>query len=208
MAQSGYDVTCLDISHKMLEVVRHKVAALGLDARITCLHADLIDLSEVPAAHFALAVAFGEALCSVESPAKALKQVHRILKPGGLLVATIDNRLASLEYFLEKGDIAGLARCIKDGRTHWLTKTPAEQFELQTQTPRQLTKLITGAGLEVVEMLGKTVLPMRYYRHLLEQRTDFRTLLALERKLARNPDAVGRAAHLQVTARKRIEAAS
>lgn len=205
LAQSGYTVTCLDISHKMLEVVRRKVPALGLDAKVTCLHADLMDLSEVPAAEFALAVAFGEALCTVESPAKALKQIYRILKPGGLLVATIDNRLANLDYFLEKGDLAGMERFIKTGRTHWLTKTPEEQFELHTQTPRQLTKLITGAGFEVVEMIGKTVLPVRRYRHLLEDRTDFRTLLALERKLARNPDAVGRAAHLQVTARKPIE---
>ena len=144
-----------------------KVPALGLEEKVTCLQADLMDVSEVPAAEFALAVALGEALCSVESPAKALKQIYRILKPGGLLVATIDNRLASLDYFLEKGDLAGMERFIKTGRTYWLTKTPEEQFELPTQPPRPFPKLITFAGFAVLSITCNSVFPVRSYLLLL-----------------------------------------
>ncbi len=202
IAHSGYAVTCLDISRKMLDVVRRKVAAAGLDNKVTCIRADLLDLSELPAGHFALAVGFGEALCSVDSPARAYKQVHRILKPDGLLIGTIDNRLAGVDFFLERNDVEGLEKFIRTGRTHWLTKAESERFELHTHTPKQLSKLPAGAGFEVVEMLGKTVLPLRSYRHLLQDKTRYRKLLALEKKLARDSDAVGRAGHLQFVARK------
>lgn len=202
LAQSGYAVTCLDISHKMLDIVRRKVGALGLEHKITCVRADLEDLSDLPAEHFALATAFGESLCSVGSPAKALKQVHRMIKPGGLLVGTVDNRLAGIDFFLERGDVEGLEKLIKTGRTHWLTKSEAEQFELHTYTPSQLSKLLVAARFELVELVGKTILPARYYRHLLEDKSRFRRLLSLEKKLSRDRDAIGRAAHLQFVARK------
>ncbi len=202
MAHSGYAVTCLDISHKMVDVVRRKASESGLEQKVTCVRADLMDLSELPSAHFALATAFGEPLCSVDSPARALKQIGGLLKPDGLLVGTIDNRLAGVDFYLERGDVDGLEKFIKTGRTHWLTKAKAEQFELHTQTPKQLGKLLSDAGFEVVELLGKTVLPVRSYRQLLEDKAQFRKLLALEKKLARDSDAVSRAAHFQFVARK------
>ncbi len=203
MAHSGYAVTCLDISYKMVDVVRRKASESGLEEKVRCVRADLMDLSELPDAHFALATAFGEPLCSVDSPARALKQIHRLLQSDGLLVGTIDNRLAGVDFYLERSDLEGLEKFIKTGRTHWLTKAKAEQFDLHTQTPKQLTKLLSSAGFEVVELLGKTVLPVRSYRHLLEDKLHFRKLLALEKKLARDPDAVSRAAHFQFVARKR-----
>ena len=202
MAHSGYAVTCLDISYKMVDVVRRKASESGLEDKVTCMRADLADLSELPAAHFALATAFGEPLCSVDSPGRALKQIRRLLKADGLLIGTIDNRLNGIDFYLERGDLDGLEKFIKTGRTHWLTKAKAEQFELHTQTPKQLTKLLCSAGFEVVELLGKTVLPLRRYRDLLEDKAQFRKLLALEKKLARDSDAVSRAAHFQFVARK------
>ncbi len=203
MAHSGYAVTCLDISYKMVDVVRRRASESGLEKKVTCVRADLMDLSELPGAHFALATAFGEPLCSVDSPARALKQIHRLLKADGLLVGTIDNRLAGIDFYLERGDLDGLEKFIKTGVTHWLTQSKAEQFELHTQTPKHLTKLLSGAGFEVVELLGKTVLPLRRYRAFLEDKAQFRKLLAMEKKLARDPDAVSRAAHFQFVARKR-----
>ena len=202
MARSGYTVTCLDISYKMVDVVRRKASESGIEDKVACVRADLMDLSDLPAEHFALATAFGEPLCSVDSPARALKQIRRLLKTDGLLVGTIDNRLAGVDFYLERGDLDGLEKFVKTGRTHWLTKSKAEQFELHTQTPKQLTKLLSVAGFEVVELLGKTVLPMRSYRQFLDDKAQFRKLLAMEKKLARDSDAVSRAAHFQFVARK------
>lgn len=202
VAESGFHVTCLDISHKMLDGVQRKIADTPLAARVDCVEADLMDLGALPSEHYGLATAFGEPLCSTEKPAKALKEIWRILAPGGLFVATIDNRLNACEYYLDTRNLEGLERLIKSGRTHWLTRDHEERFELHTFTPHQVRQLLENARFEVIEMVGKTVLPMRRYRQLLEDRTHYRKLLALEKRLARDPDGPGRAPHIQIVARK------
>ncbi len=202
LAHSGYPITCLDVSHKMVDVVRRKVAGTPLEHRVDCVPGDLMDLSALPAEHYALALAMGEPLCSVESPARALKEIRRLLIPGGLLVATVDNRLNALDYYLDKGDLAGLERLVKTGKTHWLTRERSEQFELCTFTPRQIVKLLAHAQFTVRDIKPKTVLAIRPVRHLLENKSEYRKLLALEKRLARDGDALGRAAHLQFAAQK------
>ena len=202
IARSGYPVTCVDISAKMVDIVRRKSSESGLEEKVTCIQADLMDLSALDNQSFALAVAFGEPLCSTERPLKALKEIHRALKPNGRLAATIDNRLNAVDYYLDQSDIDGLAQFLKDGRTHWLTKDANEQFQLHTFTPEQTRSLLLKAGFEPIELVGKTVLPVRKCRELLQDRASYRQLLTIERKLARQPDAIGRAAHIQVLARR------
>jgi len=202
MAQSGYHVTCLDISIKMVDSVRRKAEQWGLTRKIECIQADLMDLSGLPQNHFALATAFGEPICSTAIPPKALKQINQILAPGGLLVATVDNRFNAFDFFLERNNVEELGQFVKNGKTHWLTRDKREQFELFMYSPTQLTKLLHKAGFVVIDLLGKTVLPMRKYRQALEDKTHFRQLIKIEKKLAHDPDAIGRAAHLQVVARK------
>lgn len=203
LIKTGYAVTCLDISHRMLDQTRGKIEQQGGSARATFVAADLIDLSALPAERYALAVALGDPIGCAESPARAVKEIRRILKPGGLLVATLDNRLAAIDFYLEAGDALATARFLRDGRTHWLTKDPAEQFTITTFTPADAVKLFEGAGFTVVEMIGKTVLPMRRYRPLLETSEGRRTWAKVERRLCRQPHALGRASHIQITGRVR-----
>ncbi len=202
LAQSGFHVTCVDISIQMIEVVRRKAHDTAMDDKVQCVQADLMDLSSLPAEHFELAVALGEPLCSTESPHSALKQIRRILKPGGRLVATVDNRLHAMEHYLEKTDLDGLEQFIQTGRTHWLTRDPSERFELHTFSPAQISKLIEKSGFEMVERRGKTILPMRHYQQWLEDPPTFRRLLQIEKELSRDSDTLGRAPHIQFVARK------
>ncbi|MCG3136885.1 MAG: tRNA 5-carboxymethoxyuridine methyltransferase [Phycisphaerae bacterium] len=202
LAQSGFRVTCVDISLQMVETVRRKIAELGLEQRVEAVQADVEDLSALPRDHFGVVTAFGEPLGSVQSPARAVGQLCLVLRPGGLLIGTIDNQLAALDYYLQKQDVAGLEKFVQDGRTHWLTRAAAEQFELHTFSPLSWSRLLEKCGYEVVELRGKSVLPIRQYAELLEDREGYRRLLQIEEKLSRLPDAVGRAAHLQFVARK------
>jgi SAM-dependent methyltransferase len=202
LAQSGFAVTCLDISHKMVDAVQRKAESTGL-SRVTAVQGDLADLSALPRDHFSFATAFGEPLCSTPSMVAALKQIRRILRPDGVLVATVDNRLNALDFFLDNDDTAGLELFLKNGRTHWLTRDRDEQFELYTVTPHQMARHLDSAGFELIETVGKTVLPMRRHRDKLEDRAVFRKYIRIEKKLARNADALGRAPHLQFAARVR-----
>ena len=130
-----------------------------------------------------------------------MKQIRRILSKRGILVATFDNRLAAIEHYLEVGDPRSLGRFLKGGRTHWLTRDVEERFPIATYRPSDVRALLEASGFEVLDMLGKTVLPMRHHRELLSEPQARRAWANIEKKLCRDPDAVGRASHLQVVGR-------
>jgi SAM-dependent methyltransferase len=202
LLKSGYTVTFLDSSAKMVDAARTQIESAAELERSHFLQADLVDLSTLPADHFALAVAMGEPLGLTSDPAKATREIARILAPGGVLVATLDNRIACVDYYLAEGDGQALERFLRTGRTHWLTRDAEERFEIHTYDPDGLRKLLSSAGLEVVDLIGKTVLPMRQHRELLEDPAERRRWAAIEKTLHRDPANLARCAHLQVAARK------
>jgi len=197
---SGFHVTCVDISGAMVEQARRSIEQAGQAARASYVQADLCDLSELDEGAFSLAVALGEPIGCTHHPARALKEIRKRLRPGGIVVATLDNRLAALDFYLETGSAKEMSVFLKTGKTHWLTRDKDEQFDIRTYTPSQATKLFDQAGFDVVQMIGKTVLPMRHYRSLLEDAVARRAWMKIEKSLAKDPDAIGRAAHLQITA--------
>lgn len=203
LLQSGYTVTCVDISAKMVDETRRKVEELKLSARASFLQADLCDLSALPESGAALAVAMGDPIGCTTSPSQALKQIRRALSHDGVLAATFDNRLAAIDHYLSLGDPETLADFLRHGRTHWLTKDAAERFEIFTYGPTELVKLLEGAGFVMIELLGKTVLPMRGYRKMLAESEARRTWAKIEKSLCRDPGAVSRASHFQVACRVR-----
>lgn len=201
LIRSGYTVTGVDISPRMLDQARAKCRSTAEAGRATFIQADLCDLSALPARHFGLAVALGDPIGCTESPARAMKQIRRILRSDGILVATFDNRLAALDYFLDLGDPKGLRRFLRDGRTHWLTKDRSERFPITTLAPADVVRLVESTGFSVLDLVGKTVLPMRRYRQLLETSAARRAWAGIEKTLCRDSDALGRASHIQVACR-------
>lgn len=201
-AKSGYSVTLSDLSQGMLEAARRRAAEMGLAERVRFVQADILDLSALPQEHFALAIAQGDVLSFAAQPAQALKQVRKILRPAGVLVASLDQTLAAIDHYAEKADLDGLEKLLKTGEMEWLARDAAERFPVHTLTPERLREMFTRAGFEVLDLFGKTVLPLKKLEALLEDHAAAERILALERKLCRLPSALGRASHLQITARK------
>jgi hypothetical protein len=73
---------------------------------------------------------------------------------------------------------------------------------LTTFTPGSLRKLFEKAGFEVLGVIGKTILPVRENKRLLEAENAIERLLKLEEELGRDPASAATAGHLQITARK------
>jgi hypothetical protein len=111
--------------------------------------------------------------------------------------------VACVDHYLEQSKLDELEQFLRTGRTRWLTRNPEEQFEIHTFTPDQARQLAVTAGLEVLEIIGKTVLPMRHHRDALEDSALARRWAQIERKLARDPENLARCAHFQIAARKR-----
>lgn len=198
IGKSGYRVTGVDISAKMLDQSSRKLVEAATDDRVAFVQADLCDMATLADHSFHMAVALGDPIGCARNPRDALREIRRILTRDGLLVATFDNRLAAVDFYLSRGDVRELARFLRDGKTHWLTRDKSEQFPLHTYGPTELRRMLEGTGFAIRDMVGKTVLPMRHHRGLLATPDKRRQWAKIEKSICRDPAAMGRASHLQV----------
>lgn len=204
LLKSGFATTFVDHAAAMIEQARAKVEELGgLKAqRATLLVADIVDMPAVPSDAFELVLAMGDPLSICTDPPRAAREMHRITRAGGVVIATADNKLAALDHFVERGNLDDLEQFVQSSRTHWLTADDREQFELKTFTPATLRKLFEAAGFEVLQITGKTIIPVRQNKILFTKPDAMERLLRLEQQLSKDPAAAARAGHLQVVARR------
>jgi SAM-dependent methyltransferase len=109
LARGGYQVTGVDVSPAMLDVARQKVAAEGLDGRVTLVEQDMrhLDLDERFNLAFVAINSFMH-LVTTDDQLLALCAIRQHLNPGGLLLLDLFqpdlNRLLDSEgrLFLEK----------------------------------------------------------------------------------------------------------
>jgi len=207
LLKSGYPVTFVDISQKMLDQAEQKAAALGprVNGLARFVKADLADMSALETDRFALLTAQGDPISHAGVNAeRAFRECARILAPGGVLVASVDATYGALEHFMEDSDWDGLQRILRSGMTEWLAHDQEERFPVRMFTPKGLRGLAEESGLEVIDLAGKTVLPLRKYQEKLEDPEVFERIVELERRLSRDESLLGRASHLQIAARKPV----
>jgi ubiquinone/menaquinone biosynthesis C-methylase UbiE len=202
LLKSGFATTFVDHSAAMIEQVREKLEGNPRAKKATLLVADIVDMPAVPAEQFALVLAMGDPLSICSDPLRAAREMHRITKPGGVVIATADNKLAALDHFVERGNLDALEQFVQSGKTNWLTADERERFELTTFTPASLRKLFQKSGFEVLSIEGKPIIPVRDNKHLLTHDRAVERLLRLEQELAHDPAAAARAGHLQIVARR------
>lgn len=203
LLKSGFPTTFVDHSGAMIEQVRDKLPAYGPRAsKATLLVADIVDLALLESERYTLITAMGDPLSICSDPARASREMHRITKPGGVVIATADNQLAALDHFVARGNLNSLETFVRSGKTNWLTADERERFELTTFTPASLRKLFEKSGFEVLAVEGKTIIPVRDNKQLLADERAVERLLRLEAELSKDPAAAARAGHLQVIAKR------
>jgi ubiquinone/menaquinone biosynthesis C-methylase UbiE len=200
LARSGFSLSLCDTSNGMLEAARRTVHRAEMESRVEIVKDDICELASFSDGSFDLVIAQGDPLSFCSSAERAVAAIHRVLRPGGRCVASVDNRYGALDHFLDGNDLPGLERFLRTGRTVWLAKRHEERFPVRTFTPVELRKLFTGAGFELDSLVGKTVLPVRKLRHWLEDRQTYVRLMRLETRLHGEEALLGRAAHLEIAA--------
>lgn len=90
LARRGYTVNATDVSQAMVDTAREQVEEAGLETSVSVRPDDAHALS-FPDTSFDLAVALG-VLPFLHSPHQALGELRRVLRPGGYLLLTSDNR--------------------------------------------------------------------------------------------------------------------
>jgi ubiquinone/menaquinone biosynthesis C-methylase UbiE len=204
LLKSGFPTTFVDHAASMIEQTRAKLTEMSSKAQKATLEvADIVEMPSIPSDTFELVLAMGDPLSICTDPQRAAREMHRITKPGGgVVVATADNKLAALDHFVERGNLDELERFVQTSKTQWLTADQREQFELKMFTPATLRKLFEQAGFETIQITGKTLIPIRQNKILLDRPDAEQRLLRLEQDLAKDPSSAARAGHLQIAARK------
>jgi ubiquinone/menaquinone biosynthesis C-methylase UbiE len=209
LLKSGFATTFVDHAAAMIEQTRKNLESLGNKAaRATLMVADIVEMPGLESEMFELVLAMGDPLSICSDAHRAVREMHRICKSGGIVIATVDSKTAAIDHYLARGDIDGLETLLKTGKTQWLTADEREQFQLTTFTPDELRRLFASIGFEVIRIAGKTVLPIRTFKNLLKDEGAFDRLMELEMNLAKDPTTAAKAAHLQITARKTPRALS
>ena len=202
LLKSGFATTFVDHAAAMIEQVREKLESNPRAKKATLVVADIVEMPTLADETFGLIVAMGDPLSICSDATRAAREMHRISRPGAVVIATADNKLAALDHFIQRGNLDALEQFIHTGKTNWLTADEREQFELTTFTPASLRKLFEKSGFEVLAVEGKTIIPVRENKRLLEHDRAVERLLKLEADLSKDPSAAARAGHLQVIARK------
>ncbi|HVT83223.1 MAG TPA: methyltransferase domain-containing protein [Phycisphaerae bacterium] len=209
LLKAGYTTTFSDLSNNMLQEVRKKLEEWSATpdlaakaARAAIQQADATDLHVFPENHFELIIAMGDVVSICSDPARALSEMHRLLKPGGIAIFTVDNALAAIDFFIESGNLPAMAAFVRTGKTEWLTKNVDERFPVHMFTPSEIDSLVRARGFEIISRIGKTAIAARRNKKLFEEDRAIETLVEIETSLQKEPASLGRASHIQLAVRK------
>jgi len=202
LLEAGLAVTFVDHSQKMLDQTAARLAQLPNRAGFELVLADVADLSALADGRFGLVVAQGDPVGCCADPPRAVREMHRILAPGGVAICSVDNRAACLRKAAEEGNLDEADELIRTGRMRWRTDRRDEQFAIHTFWPDQLRAMFEQAGFTVAGLIGKTVLADPRMHPKAFEPQAMRQLLKREQKVHARPDCLAAAAHLQIAARK------
>ena len=118
LASRGVEVTAMDVSGAMLDRLRGKIQT-GLPGRIEIVEQDAHLLNGWPEAAFDGANVL-LALFAMHGPRQVLREIIRVVRPGGLIVATETRRNFQLKRLLDFVDDFVERHPSRDGlREHW-----------------------------------------------------------------------------------------
>jgi len=202
LAKMGYQVVLTDISEGMLAKAHEKVASIGLEGRIEIRNANILNMPEFADSSFATVICEGDPLSYCGDHHQAMRELTRVLKPGGALIGSVDNRASGL-FWLREADADTIQRYLQTGDIMippW--KPENERYACHTFTPTELCELFELHGLRVERIIGKTV----FRRLALGESDDIAVqerLYQLESKYCDNPDYLGLGGHLEIVGRKK-----
>jgi SAM-dependent methyltransferase len=161
MVQAGYTVTAVDFSPEMVREARTRAAAAGQEASVTVAQLPIEQVPSLGVAVFDAAFSNFGALNCITDLAQAARGIHGVVKPGGLLVASVIGRLCPWELGLYawRGDPARALVRWRSG----MVAVPLRDGTVWTQylTPRRFIDTFGAAGFvhEELRGLGLTVPP-------------------------------------------------
>jgi ubiquinone/menaquinone biosynthesis C-methylase UbiE len=202
LAKMGYKVVLTDISEGMLAKAKIKVKEHGLEKQIKIMISDIRNMPEFSDNHFDMVLCQGDPLSYCGDHKRALSECVRILKPGGTLIASVDNRASALAWLKDSTDREAVKRLLETGEVEMPTGKEEFTYTIHAFTPEELRGLFESNGLQVERIIGKPVIAPRLSFFKSEDPEVQKWLYNLELKYNDDPAFYPRAGHLEIVGRK------
>src|SRR5271169_391873 len=109
LLKSGFPTTFVDHAAAMVEQVRVKLETMGAkQSKATLIVTDIVEMPAVPSGTFDLVLAMGDPLSICSDAKRAVREMARIAAPGGVVIATADNKLAAIDHYVQIGSLDAL----------------------------------------------------------------------------------------------------
>jgi ubiquinone/menaquinone biosynthesis C-methylase UbiE len=149
-------VLALDLAADLLRKAREKVTSMGC-RNVTFLRGDATSLP-LPDGSVDFVCCYGDVIGLIPNYATAIAEFARVCRPGGTVTIEYDNKWhVGLLWRPDELARAVRTRGVGDRRIWtytYLTRAERVDFIYKTYTGREMTRLLTGAGLRVVRRLG------------------------------------------------------
>jgi len=202
IAKKGLKVVLFDISQDMLNVASSKVREQGLEKTISLRQGDICSMPFADDT-FDFVLAEGDPISYCSDPDLAVKELGRVLKPNCYLSGGVDSLYAILRRMLNQPevDFALFHKVFEKKRFYakdW-------DFHCWLFTPRDLKKLFSKHGFEVVKIVGKPVMFMTRPETsaILEDKAKVQKVLEIELGFCEEQSIVGYGGHLHIVAQKK-----
>ncbi len=207
MAEKGCKVVLMDSSEKMLNAAAKKVAAKGLQHKITLKKGNIAETGYADET-FDL-VLCEHALFLFKEPDVVIKELKRVLKKNAALIISAQNRyVQALSSLAGKPSVDNVERVFKvlaSQEHECMTKDG--KVKIYTWTPQEFREMLERNGLRVEKLVGKVVtMPLRVRQEFFMEKKHpeelFNKILQFELALCEKPDALALAGHLYAIAFK------
>lgn len=202
LARRGHRVVLADLSPGLLEIARRELAEAGVEAEAV-LEVDARDLGRFAAGEFDAVLALGPFYHLVTGADRELaaREVHRVLRPGGLLLATVMTRYSwLLGVLLESGSrrLPDIRRLLADGV--YRNDEPGRFTEAYLHRPAEVAPFFEANGFETVRVMAS-----QSFLHLVQEQVAdlhehdaeaYGALLDIAYAAATDPSILGITGHI------------
>ena len=158
LGRLGYRVTAIDWAPSMVDQARARIAAAGLSNRVSVVELGIHEIDRLGGERFdAVYSNFGPLNCVADLP-DAARRMAAVLKPGGVVVASVIGRLCpwELAMYLRRGDTRRAT--IRFARGFVAVPLKDQAIWTQYYTPGEFLRGFTAAGFTRVGLRGLGVL--------------------------------------------------
>lgn len=199
----------VDITPLMLKEAEYKIKKRKIDCMKTYI-GNIENLSMFKDNFYDIVISFYNVLSFVDKPIKALKEIYRKLKRGGLCACSVANKYHAYYFNILTNKGSDLTTISNQSKVRFTKKMPY----IHCFTPEKIRSLFEKASFKKVEVIGfpnfiyptieetKVKGQSQYYKTLLKNKKIFNRILNLEYKECFNPNLAARGNSLLVIGQK------